>query len=113
MTLKLAVTVAVDMDATAVTLKPAGILTNQNVRALIAVAQRARRMLPGFTVRLDPGLLKEVFPEALHSLTDAGVMTTPCPSRRGIQRPPAASARPGLVRVSRTMPREGAGYSIP
>ena len=76
MTLKLSLTVAVDMDAMAVTLKAAGILTNQNVQALIAVAQRARRMVPSFTVTLDPELLKEIFPEALHPLTDAGVITS-------------------------------------
>ena len=40
MATKLSVTVAVDMDAATVTLRPAGRLTHDNVRALLAVVGR-------------------------------------------------------------------------
>lgn len=53
MTTRLAHTVAVDMDATSVTLKPAGILARDNVRGRIAVASRARRVPARFTVHAD------------------------------------------------------------
>lgn len=73
MATKLAVTVAVDMDVTAVTLKPAGALTSDNVRGLIAVAHRAQRVLTDFTVRVDLGRLHAVTPGALRELADAGL----------------------------------------
>lgn len=75
MTAKLAVTVAVDMDATAVTLKPVGVLTRDNVRGLIAVAHRAQRVLADFTVQADLDRVQAVAPEALRGLADAGVKT--------------------------------------
>lgn len=79
MTTKLAVTVAVDMDATAVTLKPAGTLTRDNVRGLIAVAHRAQRVLADFTIHADLHRVHCVAPEALRDLADAGVKTlAPC-----------------------------------
>lgn len=75
MTTKLVVTVAVDMDATAVTLKPAGTLTRDNVRGLIAVAHRAQRVLADFTVHADLQRVHCIAPEALRDLADAGVKT--------------------------------------
>ncbi|RKR29843.1 hypothetical protein [Arthrobacter oryzae] len=75
MTAKLAVTVAVDMDATTVTLSPAGRLTSDNVRALLALVGRAGRVLPGFDVHLDPGQLHPGSPDALKTLSGAGVKT--------------------------------------
>ncbi|WP_458113518.1 hypothetical protein M1D88_05225 [Arthrobacter sp. R1-13] len=75
MATKLAVTVAVDLDVTAVTLKTAGTLTPENVRGLIAIARRARRMLPSLTVHVDLGRLRAVSPEALQALADAGLST--------------------------------------
>lgn len=77
MTAKLAVTVAVDMDATTVTLRPAGRLTPDNVRALLAVVGRAGRVLPGFSVQLDLDLLIAISPEALRTLTESGATTLP------------------------------------
>src|SRR5690242_16782442 len=72
MTTKLAVTVAVDMDATTVTLKTVGRLTTDNVRALLALVGRAGRVLPGFEVHLDLNHLHGSSPEALHTLSGAG-----------------------------------------
>lgn len=73
MTAKLAVTVAVDMDATTVTLRPTGRLTPNNVSALLALVGRAGRVLPGFEVHLDLDQLNTSSPEALHALSSAGV----------------------------------------
>lgn len=77
MTTKLAVTVAVDMDATTVTLKPAGRLTPSNVRALVALVGRSGRVLPGFSVHLDLDMLHATCPEALRTLTESGARTLP------------------------------------
>ena len=77
MTTKLAVTVAVDMDATTVTLRPTGRLTPNNVRALLALVGRAGRVLPGFAVHLDLDLLQTASPEALRTLTASGAKTLP------------------------------------
>ena len=109
MTTKLAVTVAVDMDATAVTLKPAGTLTRDNVRGLIAVAHRARRVLADFTVHADLDRVHAVVPEALQDLADAGVETLvphrgnalreswrPRPAARPAARPAPARGRAAL-----------------
>lgn len=79
MTTKLALTVAVDMDGAAVTLKPSGVLTRDNVRGLIAVARRAQRVLAGFTVHVDLDRLHAVAPGALRDLADAGMKTLPPP----------------------------------
>jgi hypothetical protein len=90
MTAKLAVTVAVDMDATTVTLRPAGSLTPKNVRALLALAGRAGRVLPGFAVQLDLDLLHAGHPEAVRTLTDSGVRILPplpLDTRPGYRRP--------------------------
>jgi hypothetical protein len=75
MTTKLTATVAVDIDATAVTLKSAATLTRDNVRGLIAVARRAQRVLADFTVHVDLDRLHAVAPGALGDLADAGVKT--------------------------------------
>ena len=87
MTTKLAVTVAVDMDATTVTLRPTGKLTADNVRALLALVGRAGRVLPGFELHLDLNHLHVSSPEALHKLSGAGVKTLTAhhqgPARRG------------------------------
>ncbi|WP_427170433.1 hypothetical protein [Arthrobacter sp. 92] len=95
MTAKLAVTVAVDMDATTVTLRTAGKLTPNNVRALLAVVGRAGRVLPGFAVHLHLDQLHTSSPEALHALSGAGVTTLsahrPVRTRRGHH--PALAAR--------------------
>ncbi|MET1154176.1 hypothetical protein [Arthrobacter sp.] len=94
MTTKLAVTVAVDMDATTVTLRPAGRLTPENVRGLLAVVGRAGRVLPGFAVQLDLDLLHTDSPEALRALTDSGARTLPphpLDARYGFRRPDLAA----------------------
>lgn len=77
MTAKLSVTVAVDMDFAAVTLRPAGKLTSENVRDLLAVARRAGRVLPGFDLQLDLDQLHTGSPEAFRALSDSGVRTLP------------------------------------
>lgn len=77
MTAKLAVTVAVDMDATTVTLRPAGRLTTNNVRALLALVGRAGRVLPGFAVHLDLDLLHTESVEAVRTLTESGAHILP------------------------------------
>jgi hypothetical protein len=77
MTTKLAVTVAVDMDATTVTLRPTGNLTPDNVRALLALVGRAGRVLPGFGVHLDLDLLRTGSPEAVRALRQSGAKTLP------------------------------------
>ena len=77
MTTRLAVTVAVDMDASTVTLRPTGRLTPNNVRALLALVGRAGRVLPGFAVHLDLDLLQTGSPEAVRTLTESGVKTLP------------------------------------
>jgi hypothetical protein len=90
MTTKLAVTVAVDMDATTVTLRPAGRLTPNNVRALLVLVGRAGRVLPGFAVRLDLDLLHTGCPEALRTLTESGAQILPLRplvARHGYLRP--------------------------
>lgn len=90
MTAKLAVTVAVDMDATTVTLRPAGSLTPNNVRALLALVGRAGRVLPGFAVQLDLDLMRTGHPEAVRTLADSGVRilpTHPPDARHGYRRP--------------------------
>lgn len=96
MTTKLAVTVAVDMDATTVTLKPAGRLTPDNVRGLLAVVGRAGRVLPGFAVQLDLDLLHTNSPEALRTLTESGAKTLPAhplDARHGHRRPHLTARR--------------------
>jgi hypothetical protein len=75
MTTKLAVTVAVDLDASSVRVRPSGRLTSDNVRGLLAVVRRAERILPGFAVQLDLDQLRCDSPEALRALTDSGVET--------------------------------------
>jgi hypothetical protein len=75
MTTKLAVTVAVDMDARSVTVRPSGRLTSDNVRGLLAVVHRAERILPGFAVQLDLDQLRYGSPEALRALSDYGAET--------------------------------------
>ncbi|WP_461163549.1 hypothetical protein [Arthrobacter sp. R4-81] len=75
MATKLAVTVAVDLDVTAVTLNTAGTLTPENVRGLIAIAHRAQRMLPSLTVQVNLDRLRAVSPDALQALADAGLRT--------------------------------------
>lgn len=75
MTTKLAVTVAVDMDASSVTVRPFGRLTSDNVRGLLAVVRRAERILPGFAVQLDLNQLNCDSNEALRALSDSGAET--------------------------------------
>lgn len=77
MTTKLAVIVAVDMDATTVTLRPSGRLTPNNVRALLALVGRSGRLLPDFAVHLDLDRLHTECPEALRTLTASGVKILP------------------------------------
>lgn len=72
MTAKLAVTVTVDMDAASVTLRPAGRLTSENVNGILAVLQRAGRVLPGCDVLIDLDRLQIGSPEALHTLSGSG-----------------------------------------
>lgn len=97
MTAKIAVTVAVDMDVRHVTLKPAGSLTDHNVRALVAVARRAERVLPGFTVCLDVGMLHGVSSGALRVLADAGIEALPAPPRLDHHEPRRRTTGPMLV----------------
>lgn len=77
MTAKLAVTVSVDMDATVVTLRPAGRLTTNNVRALLALVGRAGRVLPGFAVQLDLDLLHTESAETVRTLSESGAQVLP------------------------------------
>ena len=96
LTTKLAVAVAVDMDATIVTLKPAGRLTADNVRALVALVGRAGRVLPGFEVHLDLNHLHVSSPGALRTLSGAGAKALTAlhrgPARRGYRPELAARA---------------------
>jgi hypothetical protein len=80
---KLAVTVAVEMDAATVTLRPAGSLTPENVHGLLAVARRARHVLPGFDVRLDLDQLRAGSPEVLRALSESGAPIPPGHARDG------------------------------
>jgi hypothetical protein len=94
MTKKLAVTVAIDVDAPAVTLKPAGVLTDDNVKGLVAVVRRAERVMPDFRLRLDPVRLKAASPQALGILAEAGVEITAAPclgDPHGSSQPPAGA----------------------
>lgn len=95
MTAKLAVTVAVDMDATTATLRPAGRLTPNNFRAVLALVGRAGRVLPGFAVQLDLDLLHSGHPEAVRTLTDSAVrILSPHPlDARPRYRRPALTAK--------------------
>lgn len=88
---KLSVTVAVDMDAAAVTLRPAGSLTANNVQALLAVVRRAARVLPGFGVLLDLDQLHVACPEALLALSQAGAQTMHRHHSPGGHRPTTAT----------------------
>lgn len=75
MTAKLSVTVAVDMDFAAVTLRPVGKLTSENVQGLLALVRRAGSVLPGFDLQLDLDHLHTGSPEAFRALSDSGVRT--------------------------------------
>lgn len=75
MTAKLAVTVAVDLDAAAVTLRPAGHLTTENFQGILAVIRRAGRVLPGCVVLVDLDQLHIGSPDALHVLSEAAAET--------------------------------------
>lgn len=75
MTAKLAVTVAVDLDAAAVTLRPAGRLTSENVQGILAVVRRAGRVLPGCDVLVDLDQLHIGSPDALRVLSESGAET--------------------------------------
>lgn len=77
MTAKLAITVAVDMDATTVTLRAAGRLTPHNVFALLSVVGRAGRVLPSFSIYLDMDLVDTGSPEAFRTLTESGAQVIP------------------------------------
>jgi hypothetical protein len=81
MATKLAVTVAVDLDAAAVTIRPAGSLTSENVQCLLAVVHRAERTLPGFAIRLDGSDLHVGSPEALSVLEGSLGVAVPQPVR--------------------------------
>ena len=83
MTKKLAVTVAVDVDAPAVTLKPAGVLTDENVKGLVAIARRAERLMPDCNLHLETVRLRDVSPGALRVLAEAGIETTDAPRPGG------------------------------
>ena len=94
MTTKLAVPVAVDMDATTVTLRPAGGLTPDNVLGLLAVVGRAGRVLPGFAVHVDLDLLHTGSPEALRTLRESGAKILPphpIDARHGYRSPDLAA----------------------
>ena len=75
MTAKLNVTVAVDLDASFVTVRPAGTLTCENVRGLIAVVRRAERTLPGFEIILDLSQLRSGSPAAFRMLGESRTPT--------------------------------------
>lgn len=94
MTAKLAVTIAVDLDAAAVTLRPAGRLTSENVHGILAAVRRAGRVLPGCDVRVDLDQLHISSREALHVLSESGVETRHLPRAHGGHRThhPAAGA---------------------
>jgi hypothetical protein len=92
MATKLAVTVAVDLDAEAVTIRPVGSLTSDNVQGLLAVVHRAERTLPGFAIRLDGSHLRVGSSEALSALEGSRVVAIPQPVRDA-HRPSSARAR--------------------
>lgn len=73
MTAKLAV--AVDLHAAAVTLRPAGKLTSENVPCILAVVRRAGRVLPGCEVLWDLDQLHIGSPDALRVLSESGAET--------------------------------------
>jgi hypothetical protein len=89
MTKKLAVTVAVDVDTPAVTLKPAGVLTDDNVKGLVAIAHRAERLMPDCDLHVETTRLLAVSPGALRVLSEAGIETTEAPplGGRGVPQP--------------------------
>jgi hypothetical protein len=78
---KLTVTVSVDLDATAVTVRPVGTLTSENVRGLLAVVHGAERTLPGFVVYLDVRHLHTGSQKALGALEESGVTAFPALQR--------------------------------
>jgi hypothetical protein len=81
MATKLAVTVAVDLDAAAVTIRFVGRLTSENVQGLLAVVHRAERTLPGFVIRLDASHLHVGSSEALSALEGSRAVAIPQPVR--------------------------------
>lgn len=76
-TARLTVTVAVDLDAACVTVRPAGTLTSENVRGLLAVVHRAERTLPGFSVHLELEHLLAQSRSAIDHLRDSGAVVLP------------------------------------
>ncbi|MDQ0756399.1 hypothetical protein QFZ61_002386 [Arthrobacter sp. B3I4] len=82
MSAKLTVTVAVDLDSRSVAIRPAGTLTHENVRGLLAVVHRAERTLPGFAVHVDPGHVSAASGDAFEDLRVAGALILPLPDRR-------------------------------
>lgn len=91
MTTKLAVIVAVDLDAAAVTLRPAGHLTTENVQGILAVVRSARRVLPGCDVLVDLDQLHIGSPDVLHVLSEAGAETRHSSVAHGRRRTRAAA----------------------
>jgi len=75
-TTKLSVTVAVDLDLTAVTIRVAGLIDTENVRGLLAVVNRAEHIFPDFVVRLDQERLHSASPETLDLLRRNTTLTT-------------------------------------
>lgn len=75
-TRKIGVTVSVDLDASSVTIRPVGVLTRHNVRALQAVCNRAQRALPQCDLFLDDSFLAYAWDEAPAVLKDIGIRTS-------------------------------------
>ena len=73
---KIGVTVSVDLDASSVTIRPVGVLTRHNVRALQAVCARAQRALPQCDLFLDDSFLAYAWDEAPDLLKDIGIRTS-------------------------------------
>lgn len=60
--------VSVDLDLTAITIRAAGVLSTANVSGLLAVINRAARTLPDLSVRRDLEHLHSTCDEALRFL---------------------------------------------
>lgn len=93
---KLGVTVSVDLDASTVTIRPVGTLTNRNIEGLLALRRRAERALPYCEIVLDGAFLgyesadarEALIRSELHPETDRPRRAGPGPRRSRRHKPP-------------------------
>ncbi|KRE80092.1 hypothetical protein [Arthrobacter sp. Soil763] len=82
---KLGVTVSVDLDASTVTIRPVGTLTNRNLQGLLALRHRAERALPHCDIVLDGAFLGYESTDAREALIRSGLRPgTDRPRRTGL-----------------------------